>query len=69
MCSYCETIYKNVSELANEIYRAWSNEENYNSDGIVYDGKRFDIVIPDQDGDRTLFDIKYCPYCGRALDA
>lgn len=66
MCYFCDKIYKSNVELANEQYESY-DKEGYIESGIVNTKNRFDIVIPDQDGDRSVTDIKYCPYCGKEL--
>ena len=66
MCSYCDKIYKDDIELSNAKLDS-VDEDFYISDGIVEKDGRFDIVIPDQDGNHSVTDIKFCPYCGKQL--
>ena len=71
MCSYCDKIYQSVEEILEAEYESIGNDEVcIVSDGIVYNGKRYDLVLPEVDGThRAIADIKYCPYCARRLDA
>lgn len=68
MCNYCEKIYGNMNEL-NEV--AFDTEtEFYISDGLVKNNSQIDLVILDHDKhyNKTLENIKFCPYCGRKLN-
>ncbi len=66
MCCLCDTIYKSNIELSNDKYESY-DKGVYIESGIVNTDNCFNIVIPDQDGDRSVTDIKYCPYCGKEL--
>lgn len=68
MCNYCEKIYSNMAEL-NEV--AFDTEQEFYIDsGFVHNNKLVDLVLLDHDEhhNKTLEDIKFCPYCGRRLE-
>ncbi len=68
MCFFCDKIYKSNEELANAQYESYESKDGYISDGIVKIDNCYNIVIPDADRDKSITDIKYCPYCGKQLN-
>ena len=60
-CNYCEEIFTTEADLENSLFNT------YEHDGIVKDTNGYNLVIVDQDGNRSINGIEFCPYCGRKL--
>ena len=66
MCDFCVKIYGNMAE-----YRKLHNDRWRMDTAIIKeDDGTFSIFIPAFDDpwyDQDLWDVRYCPYCGRKL--
>ena len=62
MCEYCKSIYDNEIDLLND-----ADKDESITDGIVKDGDSYKIILIDHEYNHALYDVKFCPCCGRKL--